>query len=87
MNLLQLLEEMSPGHFSQRNESLERLKEKVQALGFFPLHLTPHDVECFWIRIEPNESNRSRKIHVTHDEIEWPTYVEALKEVARYEER
>jgi hypothetical protein len=87
MNLIQTIEEFDSGHFARREDILEDLREKARALGFFPLPLTWNDVECFWIRLEPNDSNKGLKIRATRDELEWDRYIEVLKEVARYETR
>lgn len=85
MSLIQTIEEFDPGHFARREDILEDLREKARALGFFPLPLKWNDVECFWIRLEPNDSNKGLKIHATRDELEWDRYIEVLKEVARHE--
>lgn len=85
MNLVQTIEEFDPGHFARREDILADLAIKARTLGFFPLPLSWNDIECFWIRLEPNDSNKDLKIHATRDELEWDSYIEVLKEVARYE--
>lgn len=85
MSLIQTIEEFDPGHFARRKDILEDIREKARTLGFFPLPLTWNDVECFWIVLEPNDSNKGLKIHATRDELEWGRYIEVLKEVARHE--
>jgi len=89
MSLIATIEELDPGHFTRREDILEDLREKARALGFFPLPLTWNDVECFWIRLEPNESNKGRKIHLSEetylDMNDLPSLVEIYKGVARYD--
>ena len=85
MNLIQTIEAVDPGHFARREVSLENLRTKVRAMGFFPLPLTWNDIECFWITLEPNDANKGMKISVDRDSLDWEPYIEALKEVARYE--
>lgn len=87
MNLIQTIEEFDPGHFARREDILEDLKTKAREMGFFPLPLSWNDIECYWIRLEPNDSNQGLKIRATRDELEWDSYIEVLKEVARYETR
>lgn len=85
MNLVQTIEEIDTGHFARRVDILEDLREKVRALGFFPLLLTQNDIECFWIRLEPNGSNQNLKIRVSKDELELNSYINVLKDVAKHE--
>lgn len=84
MNVIALLEEIDPGHFSHREITLDRLREKARELGFFPLPLSRNDIECFWIRLEPIES--AEIIHFTTD-ILFDGYYEHLKKVAKHETR
>lgn len=86
MNLLQTIEELDPGHFARREDILEDLRTKLREMGFFPLPLTQNDIECFWVTLEPNDSHKGRKIHVTRDELYWDNFIEVVKEVAKYEE-
>ena len=85
MNLAHLVEELDPGHFGRRRVILEDLREKARSMGFFPLPLSSNDELCFWVSLEPNESNQGQRIHVSRDELRWPSYIDALKEVAKYE--
>ena len=85
MNLLQTIEELDPGHFARREDILEDLRTKLGEMGFFPLPLTQNDIECFWVALEPNDSHKGRKIHVTRDELYWDNFIEVVKEVARYD--
>lgn len=85
MNLLQTIEELDPGHFARREDILEDLRTKLSEMGFFPLPLTQNDIECFWVALEPNDSHKGRKIHVTRDELYWDNFIEVVKEVARYD--
>lgn len=88
MSLIQTIEEFDPGHFARREDILEDLREKARALGFFPLPLTWNDVECFWIRLEPNESNMGLKINLTEEtlfDLEIPSILKIYKDVAKYE--
>jgi hypothetical protein len=88
MSLIATIEELDPGHFKRREYILEDLREKSRALGFFPLPLTWNDVECFWIRLEPNESNKGLKINFTKDtlfDLEIPSILKIYKDVARYD--
>jgi hypothetical protein len=87
MNLIQTIEEFDLGHFARREDILEDLRTKAREMGFFPLPLSWNDIECYWIRLEPNDSNHGLKICATRDELEWDRYIELLKEVARYETR
>lgn len=82
MNLIQTIEELDPGHFGRREVILENLRKKAKELGFFPLPLTQNDIECFWIRLEPNSSNKDLKIHFTKDDF---SFIDIFKDVARYE--
>ena len=85
MNLIQTIEEFDPGHFTRREDILEDLRTKAREMGFFPLPLSWNDIECFWIRLEPNDSNKGLKVHATRDELEWDSYIKVLKVVARYD--
>ena len=85
MSLIQTIEEFDPGHFARREDILEDLRTKVREMGFFPLPLSWNDIECFWVTLEPNDSHRGRKIHVTKDELYWDNFIEVVKEVARYD--
>ena len=87
MNLVQTIEEIDPGHFARREDILEDLRTKARELGFFPVPLSWHDVECFWITLEPNDSHKGKKIRVTRDDLKWDAYVDVLKEVAKHEKR
>ena len=85
MTILQTIEQLDPGHFARREDILEGLRTKLREMGFFPLHLTQNDIECFWVTLEPNDSHKGRKIHVTKDELYWDNIIEVVKEVARYD--
>ncbi len=85
MNLINIIEEFDPGHFNRREIILEDLRSKLSMMGFFPLPLSSNDIQCFWITLEPNEANKGKKISVDRDSLDWVPYIEALKEVARYE--
>lgn len=85
MNLIRTIEEIDPGHFAQREDTLEWLRERVKDLGFFPLPLEWKDVECFWIRLEPNEAHRGKKIHFQKEYLHDEYILNIFKEVARYE--
>jgi hypothetical protein len=37
------------------------------------------------VTLEPNDSHKGRKIHVTKDELYWDNFIEVVKEVARYD--
>lgn len=87
MNLIQTIEELDPGHFARREDILEDLRTKLSEMGFFPLHLTKNDIECFWVTLEPNDSHKGHKIHMTRDGLYWDKFIEVVKEVARYEIR
>lgn len=87
MNIKQTIEELDPGHFARREDILEDLRTKLSEMGFFPLHLTQNDIDCFWVALEPNDSHKGRKIHVTKEELYWDNFIEVVKEVARYETR
>lgn len=86
MNLIDTIEEFDPGHFNRRRVILEDLRSKLSMMGFFPLLLSWNDVECFWITLEPDEANKGKKITIDRDSLDWKSYVEALKEVAKYHE-
>lgn len=79
------IEEFDPGHFARREDILEDLREKARALGFFPLSLTWNDIECFWIRLEPNESNTGKKISFQREFVDDEYYLKILREVAKYD--
>ena len=85
MNLKQTIESFDPGHFGRREDILEDLRTKVRELGFFPLHLSQNDIDCFWVTLEPNDSHKGRKINITREELTWDNFIEVVKEVARYE--
>ena len=89
MSLIQTIEELDPGHFTRRETILKDLRAKVRDLGFFPLPLTWNDIECFWIRLEPNDSNKGLKIHLSEetyfDMINLSSLMEIYKGVARYD--
>lgn len=85
MNIKQTIEQFDPGHFALREDILEDLRTKLSKMGFFPLPLTQNDIECFWVTLEPNDSHKGRKIHVTKDELYWDNFIEVVKEVARYD--
>lgn len=86
MTLVKTIEQIDPGHFARRQDILENLRTKVRAMGFFPLPLTQNDIECFWITLQPNNANKDKKISVDREGLDWEPYIEALKEVARYEQ-
>lgn len=85
MSLIQTIEEFDPGHFARREDILEDLREKVRALGFFPLPLTWNDVECFWIRLEPNESHAGKRISFQREFVDDEYILKILREVAKYD--
>ena len=85
MNLVQTIEELDPGHFASREEILEDLRKKAKEFGFFPLPLTQNDIECFWIRLEPNEMHKDKKISFQKDYIDDEYVLELLKDVAKYD--
>jgi hypothetical protein len=85
MSLIQTIEEFDPGHFARREDILEDLREKARALGFFPLPLTWNDVECFWIRLEPNESNVGKKISFQREFVDDEYALKIFREVAKYD--
>lgn len=85
VNLIHTIESFDPGHFTRREDILENLRAKVQQMGFFPLPLSWNDIECFWIRLEPNDSNKGKKISFTTDYIGDEYAIKVMKEVARYE--
>lgn len=85
MNLIKTIEELDPGHFARREDILEDLRTKLLGMGFFPLPLSQNDIECFWVTLEPNDSHKDRKIHVTKDELYWDNFIDVVKEVARYD--
>jgi hypothetical protein len=90
MNLISVIEQFDPGHFSRRLDSLQRLSDKVVELGFFPLPISGKDLECYWIRIQSIEEGKYRTItYETYDEIlsTRTGILESLKKVARYETR
>lgn len=89
MNLIQTIEEFDPGHFARREDILEDLRKKVRELGFFPLPLSWSDIECFWIRLEPNDFNKGLKIQFTKDTLfditAIPSVMKIYKDVAKYD--
>jgi hypothetical protein len=94
MSLIATIEELDPGHFSRRKDSLNDLREKVRALGFFPLHLSQSDIDCYWIRLELKENAGVNVIHFTRDDYEDITYnvgtygyhvLDIFKGVAKYD--
>lgn len=88
MILKQTIEQFDPGHFDRRKDILEDLREKVRELGFFPLPLTQNDIDCFWVRLEPNDSHKGLHIHFTKDDLFWlenENTFQIYKDVARYE--
>lgn len=85
MNLTKTIEEIDPGHFARRADILKDLRTKLHEMGFFPLPLSQNDIECFWVTLEPNDSHKGRKIHVTKDELYWDNFIDVVKEVARYD--
>lgn len=87
MNLIQTIEEFDPGHFARREDILEDLRTKAREMGFFPLPLSWNDIECFWIRLEPNDSHKGKKISFMREYTGDEYAIRVLKEVARYETR
>ena len=89
MNLIKTIEEFDPSHFSRRKFFLENIRKKVRDIGFFPLPLSQNDIECFWIRLEPNDAHKGKKIHLSEeayfDMIGIPSLMKVYKEVAKYE--
>lgn len=85
MNLIQTIEELDPGHFARREDILEDLRVKAREMGFFPLQLSLNDIECFWIRLEPNDAHKGKKISFQREYIDDEYIIEVLKEVARYD--
>lgn len=85
MNLIKTIEEIDPGHFARRSDILKDLRKKLHEMGFFPLPLSQKDIECFWVTLEPNDSHKGRKIHVTKDELYCDNFIDVVKEVARYD--
>lgn len=90
MSLIATIEELDPGHFARREDILEHLRGKARALGFFPLPLTRNDVECFWIRLEPNESyGKNFRVHMSEesyfDAVELESVMDIFKRAAKYD--
>lgn len=87
MNIKQTIEELDPGHFDRRSVVLEKLRTKAKDLGFFPLPLSQNDIDCYWIRLEPNESHKGKNISFQEEYADDEYVIDLLKEVARYETR
>lgn len=87
MNIKQTIEELDPGHFDRRSVVLEKLRTKAKDLGFFPLPLSQNDIDCYWIRLEPNESHKGKNISFQEEYVDDEYVIDLLKEVARYETR
>lgn len=85
MNLIQTIEEFDPGHFTRREDILEDLRTKAREMGFFPLPLSWNDIECYWIRLEANESHKGKNISFQKEHIDDEYVIGLLKEVARYD--
>jgi hypothetical protein len=87
MNLISVIEQFDPGHFSRRLDSLQQLSTKVSELGFFPLPISGKDLECFWIRVEAIEEGKYSCIsyEMYEDMLGVPSFFERLKKVAKYE--
>ncbi len=87
MNLVQTIEYIDPGHFGRRGAFLENLRKKAKELGFFPLPLTQNDIDCFWIRLEANETHKGMKISFQEEYTDDEYVLNLLKDVAKYETR
>lgn len=83
-DLIRIIEQFDPGHFSARRTSLERLRLKVRELGFFPLPLTENDINCYWIRIEALEDNKTFSFQ--YDYLDDEIILDLLKKAAKYDE-
>ena len=87
MSIKQIIEQFDPGHFDRRSVVLEKLCTKAKELGFFPLPLSQNDIDCYWIKLEPNEYHKGKNISFQEEFIDDGYVIELLKEVARYETR
>ena len=85
MNIKQTVEQFDPGHFNQRRVVLEKLRAKVKDIGFFPLPLSQNDIDCYQIKLEPNESHKGKNISFQEEFTDDEYVIELLKEVARYD--
>ena len=85
MNVKQTIEQFDPGHFDRRKVVLEKLRTKAKDLGFFPLPLSQNDIDCYWIRLEPNDSHKGKNISFQEEYTDDGIIIDLLKEVARYE--
>lgn len=85
MNLVQTIEQLDPGHFGRIGAFLENLRKRAKELGFFPLPLTQNDIECFWIRLEANETHEGMKISFQEEYIDDEYVLKLLKDVAKYD--
>ena len=87
MNLKQTIESFDPGHFARREDILEDLRTKLRSMGFFPLHLSQNDIDCFWVTLEPNDLHKGMKISFQEEYTEDEYVLKLLKDVAKYETR
>lgn len=86
MNLVHIIEETDPGHFSKRLSALKRLSNEARSLGFFPLQITQNDIQCYWIRLESSEGKHVNLSFELYEDAKSSSNIfKALKEVARYE--
>lgn len=85
MNVKQIIAQFDPGHFDRRSVVLEKLRAKAKDLGFFPLPLSQNDIDCYWIRLEANESHKGKNISFQEEFVNDEYAIDLLKEVARYE--
>jgi hypothetical protein len=87
-NLVETIEQFDPGHFTRRYDYLLKVSEQVRSMGFFPLQITQRDIECYWVRVETKCGKwYSLYVEMVYDMKAFPDLLNALKEVARYEER
>jgi hypothetical protein len=91
MNLIQIIEEFDPGHFSRRELYLRKMKQKFEDLGFFPLQITESDIHCYQLVFEDNRGQKYRGTSITvetlEDVLENPDcqFMKTMKDVLRYE--
>lgn len=85
MSIKQTIEQFDPGHFNRRSVVLEKLRIKAKDIGFFPLPLSQNDIDCYWIKLEPNESHKGKNISFQEEFTDDENVIELLKEVARYD--
>jgi len=94
MNLVAIIEELDPGHFTRRESYLLKMRKKFEDFGFFPLQVSKNDILCYQLTFDDKRINTRGAVVGTsitmenlEDVLENPDcqLMKTMKDVLRYD--